>query len=181
MKRNFKKYFLFFSLLCLAQGIHAQSDTTGRDSLYHSPKKATWLSVALPGAGQFYNKKYWKIPIIYAGFGALGYAFSFNHGEYKRFGNYYKQATDDDPDTNPDFPGSAEQLRGKRNYYKKYRDLSVIGMAGLYALQILDANVDAHLAYFDISDDLSLFWYPSLLASPVTAKATPGLSLQLVF
>src|SRR5690606_16494459 len=93
------------------------------------------------------------------------YSIDFNHGEYKRFGNYYKLAADDDPDTNPDFPGTLEQFQQKRNYYKKYRDLGIIGVVALYGLQILDANVDAHLSYFDISDDLSLEWSPALVHS----------------
>ncbi len=137
------------------------------------------LSVALPGAGQFYNRSYWKIPVIYAGFTGLAYGISFNHGEYKRFGDYYRLATDDDPATNPDFPGTPEQLRQKRDYYKKYRDLSIIGACALYALQILDANVDAHLSYFDISDDLSLGWTPRVMPTDYFSRRPAG-GLQLV-
>jgi len=148
----------------------------------HSPKKATLLSVALPGAGQFYNRSYWKIPIIYAGFGALVYAADFNQGEYKRFGTYYKQATDDDPNTVSEFPGTPDQLRQKRNYYKKYRDLSLIGMAGLYALQIVDAHVDAHLTMFDISDDISMRWSPSITPQfSSNQRLSGGLSVQFIF
>lgn len=146
------------------------------------PRKATLLSAVIPGAGQVYNKSYWKVPIIYAGFGGLAYAFSFNQGEYKRFGDYYRLETDDDDNTNSVFPGTPEQLRQKRNYYKKYRDLSVIGMFGLYALQILDAHVDAHLKGFDVSDDLSLHWSPTFIPvmnNPVGLSS--GLSLKLVF
>lgn len=146
------------------------------------PTKATLLSAVLPGAGQFYNKKYWKLPIIYAGFGGLGYAFAFNNGEYKRFGEYYRIETDGDANTISEFPGTPEQLRQKRNYYKKYRDLSVIGMFGLYALQILDAHVDAHLKEFDVSDDLSLSWRPAFIPvyQPTLGLGT-GISVKLAF
>ncbi len=172
-----------FSLASLAQ----QNDTINKVApsnwrATHSPKKATLLSVALPGAGQFYNRSYWKMPIIYAGFGALVYAVNFNQGEYKRFGDYYKLAADDDPNTIPAFPGTPDQLRTKRNYYKKRRDLSIIGMAGLYALQIVDAHVDAHLTMFDISDDLSLQWSPNI--TPIfnsNHRVSGGLSFQLTF
>lgn len=173
-----------FSLTCLAQ----QKDTTTQPvqsknwRANHSPKKATLLSLAFPGAGQFYNRSYWKMPIIYAGFGALVYAVDFNQGEYKRFGNYYLQATDDDPNTIPAFPGTPDQLRTKRNYYKKNRDLSIIGMAGLYALQIVDAHVDAHLTMFDVSDDLTLQWSPHITPLYTTSqRVTGGLSFQLTF
>lgn len=190
VKKSFRNFWVCFSLFAFPLLLPAQElqDSSSRkeekDSIGHSPKRAAILSAICPSAGQFYNHNYWKPPIIYAGFGALGYAFAFNQGEYKRFGDYYKLATDDDPDTNPDFPGTPEQLRQKRNYYKKYRDLSIIGMVGLYALQILDANVEAHLKYFDISDDLSLHWTPSLLPSPSfsqTWNSTPVLSFQLRF
>ena len=148
----------------------------------HSPKKATLLSVAFPGVGQFYNHSYWKMPIIYAGFGALAYAVNFNQGEYKRFGNYYTLATDDDPNTVPEFPGTPDQLRQKRNYYKKYRDLSIIGMAGLYALQIVDAHVDAHLTMFDVSDDLSLQWSPQIHSmAQAPNRLSAGLCINLTF
>lgn len=177
--------FLLSGLPCLAQ-----ADST-LDSSYRQPKKsfaldgprkATILSAVFPGAGQIYNRSYWKAPVIYAGFGALGYAFAFNQGEYKRFGDYYRLETDDDDNTNSVFPGTPDQLRQKRNRYKKYRDLSVIGMAGLYALQILDAHVDAHLKGFDVTDDLSLQWSPTLI--PIfhnSVGLSSGLSFKLVF
>lgn len=162
------------SLSLVTQAQSADSTQTNK------PRTATILSACLPGAGQVYNGKYWKVPIIYAGFGGLVYAFSFNQGEYKRFGDYYKLATDDDPNTVPDFPASAEQLRQKRNYYKKYRDLSIIGMVALYAVQIIDANVDAHLKYFDVNDDLSIR-LSSPPASAFTPYRSPGLGLSISY
>jgi len=141
------------------------------------PRKATIWALSLPGAGQIYNKKYWKVPILYAGFGALGYAIAWNHGEYKRFGDYYKLAVDDDPNTIPAFAGTPDQLREKREYYKKYRDLSIIGAVALYALQALDANVDAHLSTFDVDDDLSFRLQPNQLGIPRFAGQAPAQTL----
>ncbi|MDX5429826.1 MAG: DUF5683 domain-containing protein [Bacteroidota bacterium] len=164
--------------------VTAQSDTSAQTEVSkpsHSPKRATTLSIMLPGAGQAYNRSYWKIPVIYAGYGALAYSLWFNQSEYKRFGDYYKLAADDDPNTNPEFPGSAQQLRLKRNLYKKRRDLTLIGMAGLYALQILDAHVDAHLKQFDISNDLSIRWSPDFNYHAPSAQFASGLRLHLVF
>lgn len=187
MKKNFKSYFLCCSLICLAYTTQAQVKTIKEDTTSwryrHTPKKATLWAVFLPGAGQIYNHSYWKVPILYAGFGALGYGFAFNQGEYKRFAQYYEYEIDDDPNTISEFPATAEQLRQKRNYYKKNRDLTVIGFAGLYALQILDAHVDAHLTKFDISDDLSLRYEPKLLGSGNAFQPglATGLSFQLVF
>ncbi|MBI1221475.1 MAG: hypothetical protein GC180_02630 [Bacteroidetes bacterium] len=166
----------------------AQDSTTRKtkDSwrIHHSPKKATLFSAVLPGLGQAYNHSYWKVPIIYVGFGALGYSFWFNQGEYKRFAQDYIYETDNDPNTISDYPANAELLRTKRNYYKKHRDLTLIGFAGLYALQILDAHVDAHLSQFDINDDLSLRWSPTLLPSKNIfqhGQLAGGIGFQLTF
>ncbi|TNE82353.1 MAG: hypothetical protein EP332_00310 [Bacteroidetes bacterium] len=125
-------------------------------SVLEVPRKATMWSALIPGAGQIYNRSYWKVPILYAGFGALGYAFNFNQTEYKLYAGYYQLAVDGDPNTNPPINATDQQLRDQRNYYKKNRDLTVIGMVALYALQILDANVDAHLSSFNVNDNLSL-------------------------
>lgn len=178
---NRYKFILLF-LCVLPFGVKAQ---TIDSSALEAPRKATIWAAVIPGAGQMYNRSYWKLPILYAGFGALGYAFSFNQSEYKRFGDYYKLAVDNDPNTNPDFPGSAEQLRARRNYYKKYRDLSVIGMVALYALQILDANVEAHLSSFNVNDNLSLGiqYAPGVSAfqptpSPINHPLSLGLRLR---
>lgn len=142
--------------------VKIQSDTFKNSDLasLHSPAKATKLALLLPGAGQIYNRKYWKLPILYSGFVGLAYGFNFNQSEYQRFANYYRLATDDDPNTNPEFIASPEQLRQRRNYYKKNRDLTIIGFVGLYALQVLDANVDAHLMQFDMTDDITLHLRP---------------------
>ncbi len=146
----------------------------------HSPKKASLMSALLPGLGQVYNKKYWKVPIIYAALGGLGYGFGYN----QKFFKYYKDALhvryDDDPTTFDPLPlYSDAALVTLKNYYQRYRDLCVIGMAAVYTLQILDAAVDAHLFYFDVGPDLSMHWSPEV--SPSGNGLSYGVGLHLGF
>lgn len=127
----------------------------------HSPTRATLYSTALPGLGQIYNKKYWKPPIIYAGFGVTLY-FAINNG--KNY-NDYRKAYDYKMGTNPNVGQdiidiaqkySANDLVSLRDDYRRNMELSWILFAAWYGLQILDAAVDAHFFYYDISDDLTL-------------------------
>ncbi len=144
----------------------------------HSPKKAAIYSALLPGLGQAYNKKYWKIPIIYAGFGTLGYFISWNNKNYQVLKLAYSDLTDDNPDTDSyldleaakyyDLDNESERnqfengLNKQQNYYRRNRDLLIISTAAFYALNIIDASVDAHLFDFDISEDLSFNWQPAM-------------------
>lgn len=128
----------------------------------HSPKKATWLSVCLPGAGQAYNKKYWKMPIVYAAGGTAVYGIVFYTKQYNNFKSAYVErlATG----TNADGTYNQFQtptLKEYRDYYRYYRDLSYIGLGAVYILQIVDAAVDAHFFDFKITDDLSLNVQPT--------------------
>lgn len=119
------------------------------------PQKATILSL-IPGGGQIYNQKYWKLPVIYAGFGALAYATIKNQQFYDEVRLAYLQRLNKEAVTNPEYANvPTEMLFGLREYYRKNRDLSVIGMVGLYAFNIIDAAVDAHLREFDVTDKLS--------------------------
>lgn len=144
----------------------------------HSPKRAAIYSAILPGLGQAYNKKYWKIPIIYAGFAGLGYFIGWNNDNYKILKLAYGDLTDDNPDTksyenldaakyyNLDNDSERNQfenaLHKQQDYYRRNRDLLIISTAGFYALNIIDASVDAHLFDFDISEDLSFNWQPAM-------------------
>ena len=144
----------------------------------HSPKKATIYSAVLPGLGQAYNKKYWKIPIIYVGFGTIGYFISWNNGFYSTYKLAYSDLTDDDPTTDSyldleatqyydlddptDFNNFKSGLSKQQDYYRRNRDLLIIGMVAFYGLNIIDASVDAHLFDFDISEDLTLNWQPAV-------------------
>ncbi len=126
-------------------------------------KKATIMSACLPGLGQIYNKKWWKTPIIYAGFGGLVYGFSFNNKYYTEYRNSLRYRYDNNAATIDSLSRYTDNdLVTLKNYYQKHRDLCVIGMAALYTLQVLDAAVDAHLATFDVSDNLSMQISPSI-------------------
>lgn len=159
--------------------------STVKKSIKITPMKATMLSAAFPGFGQIYNRKYWKIPLVYAGFGGLGYAVIFNTKYYNKYTKAYQDFTDKIPQTasyvklirsadpknydpvlHPDtyVPAQAswieDQLLLGVDYYKRYRDLSYIGIAAWYIISILDANVDASLFDYDISDNLNLTLAP---------------------
>lgn len=172
-------------LFCNQQNIVAQDTLsvvkTEKKLFKAEPFRATMLAIALPGLGQIYNKKYWKVPIVYAGFAALIYAIDFNTREYTKFMRAYQDFTDRIPQTNsyvelirnvdpstydpvlhPDTydPSNAAWYRERMlrmvDYFKKYRDLSYIGIAAWYLVTILDANVDASLLNFDVSNNLDL-------------------------
>ncbi len=144
----------------------------------HSPRKATIYSAVLPGLGQAYNKKYWKIPVIYAGFATFGYFIYWNNDNYQIMKQAYSDFTDDDPDTNsyldldgaqyydlgtePDDTNFKQAVLKQQDYYRRNRDLLVISIVGFYGLQIIDASVDAHFFDFDISEDLTLNWQPTM-------------------
>ncbi|MDH8700703.1 hypothetical protein M2138_000034 [Dysgonomonadaceae bacterium PH5-43] len=125
------------------------------------PNKAVLYSI-IPGLGQIYNKKYWKLPIVYGGFIGCAYAITWNHKTYKDYKNAYRDILDDDPSTNSwQNYGSNEEiltpiLKRRRDSFRRYRDLSCFIAVGLYAVCMVDAYVDAHLFEFDISQDLSL-------------------------
>ena len=144
----------------------------------HSPKKAATLSAILPGLGQAYNQKYWKMPIIYVGFIGLGYAVIYNHNAYTEYLNAYKKAINN-PTNDPQYTNYTANLNLYQNAYHRYRDLSIIGCAALYILNIIDANVDANLFSFDVSDDLSLKIQPAILNFSNNTTATRGLSLKI--
>ncbi len=128
----------------------------------HSPRKATIYSAVLPGLGQVYNKKYWKVPVIYLGFGTIAYFINWNNDNYQLFRRGYFDLIDDDPETqgyleieavkrnnydlnNPThFNNLRTALMRQKDYFRRNRDLLFIGMVGFYGLNIIDASVDAH-------------------------------------
>ncbi|MDQ3052004.1 MAG: DUF5683 domain-containing protein [Bacteroidota bacterium] len=171
--------FLLIILCVYAQPVVAQVQQDSL-SLLHSPRKATILSAVLPGAGQAYNKKYWKIPIIYAGFTALGYFVVTNNNEYSIYKDAYKTRLDGNEFTVDEFVGiyADEDLVTLKNYYRRNRDLSVIGIGLLYVLNIIDATVDAHLFHFNVSDELGLNITPGYLPGQF---AGPAISLNFQF
>ncbi len=155
--------------------------TLPKDSLYFDsfnpdPSTAAWRAVIFPGLGQMYNRKYWKLPLFYGGFMALTYAITWNNKYYKDYSTAYRDIMDDNPATKSYLnflpPGKKESdydatwlkstFKRKNDYFRRSRDLSVIGMVGIYLLSILDAYVDAQLYDFDISPDLSLRVEPTI-------------------
>ncbi|MFI3318895.1 MAG: DUF5683 domain-containing protein [Rikenellaceae bacterium] len=159
-----------------------------------SVKKATTLATICPGAGQIYNKAYWKVPFVVGGFASIIYVLDWNNRGYKRFGTAYTLRLDYDlyPENYPDgsideFGGryTASYLKSLRDSYRRNRDLSIILGAGLYILQIIDAHVDAHLKDYDISDDLTMNIEPSLDYAYVPAvggnRAMMGFNINLKF
>ncbi len=127
------------------------------------PPRASLLSATLPGLGQIYNRKYWKVPIIYAGFGALAYYVGHNSNEYQKFRAAYIARIDGNPNTVDDFPlYSKDVLERAVNFYRRNLEVTYLLGAALYLLNILDANVDAHLMDFDVGEKLSFSASPPL-------------------
>lgn len=141
------------------------------------PTKAVIYSAIFPGLGQIYNRKYWKLPIVYGGFLGFSYAIAWNGRYYTDYSNGYKDIMDDDPATNSwenflpygQNPENTDQewlktvLKRRKDFYRRYRDLSIIGTAAMYALCMLDAYVDAQLFDFDMSSDLSFRVEPTII------------------
>ena len=141
------------------------------------PKRVLWLALVIPGGGQIYNRKYWKLPLIYGGFMGCIYAMSWNNSMYKDYSQAYLDLTDNDPNTQSynDFlhlgttitPANVERYKDifkkRKDKYRRWRDLSFFVMLGVYALSVIDAYVDAELSVFDISKDLSLKVEPTII------------------
>ena len=158
-----------------------------------NPKRAMWLAIVLPGAGQIYNRKYWKLPIIYGGFMGCIYAMSWNNSQYVDYSKAYHDLTDNDPATQSynEFLHLGTQIRDqdKKHYedifkkrkdkFRRWRDLSFFVMLGVYALSVIDAYVDAELSVFDISKDLSLKVEPTIINNHSSAKAWDSSSVGL--
>ena len=168
-----------------AQRIYTDSIVAGDKSVEqgdHSPSKAAMLSSTFPGMGQVYNKKYWKLPIVYGALGAAIYAIVFNQDQYKIYEQAFYSQIDKDL-TNDQFSGvyDQRQLIELQNFYRQNRDLSIILGAVAYGLNVLDAYVDAHLFYYDVSDDLSLRWEPTLMNNQNLSSLTFGFGVTLSF
>ncbi len=150
------------------------------------PKKALWLAIALPGAGQIYNRKYWKLPIFYGGIVGCIYAMTWNNQMYRDYQNAYMDISDDDPSTQSynsflhlgttitDENKSYYQnlFRKRKDRFRRWRDLSIFATVAVYALSVIDAYVDASLSDFDISDDLSLHIAPVVMNGNSSANQT---------
>ncbi len=176
-------FFLFFS----SQNSQAQQVDSIRidkkekldySHLPKNPRKATFLSAVLPGAGQVYNGKSWKVPIIYAGLITDIYFIGFNNSRYQVFKKALIASDNGDPS---DFPSlNRDALVRNIDYWQGNRDLTYVLLAAIYALNIIDANVDAHLSGFDISDDLALGIEPKIESFSASNNSL-GFSIKLKF
>lgn len=184
---------LFFILVCAsahAQNNDSLKNATTIDStkskravkkaIYSNARKATIMSACLPGLGQIYNRKYWKAPVIYVALGGLGYWGVTNQIKYKYYGDNLTALHDDDANTVNETLYTSDQLVTQKRYYRKYRDYAIIAGALVYLINIIDANVDAHLKTFDVSDDLSLQVNP-YSNFDYNNKLQAGLTLKLKF
>jgi hypothetical protein len=130
------------------------------------PLKSAMFSAVLPGMGQIYNRKYWKVPIVYAGFATLTWYSMFTHGEFIRYRNAFDYRTDGNPETIDEFAAdlryTPDVLTRFKDYYRRQRDRTYIWTALFYALTIIDATVDAHLFEFDVGEDLGVRVGPTL-------------------
>ena len=196
--KTFQKILIIviLQLFCINQNTFAQDTITvakpSKPKFRPEPLKATMMAVVFPGLGQVYNRKFWKIPVVYAGFGALFYSVGFNSSKYNEFMKAYQDFTDVIPQTDsyldvipptvdPStydpvlYPETAvpsntsywgDRLLQGVDYYRRYRDLSYIGIAGWYLVSILDANVDASLSNYDINDNLDIAVFPMQISLP---------------
>jgi hypothetical protein len=158
-----------------------------------NPQRALWLALVLPGAGQIYNRKYWKLPIFYGGFMGCIYALSWNNMMYKDYSQAYLDLMDTDESTNSynkflhlgvkitkdNEERYKEIFKGRKDKYRRWRDMSIFVMIGVYALSVIDAYVDAELSEFDISKDLSLEVHPTVISNRSGGSPLQGQSIGL--
>ena len=136
--------------------------------------RAIWLALVIPGGGQIYNRKYWKLPIVYGGFVGCAYALTWNNRMYKDYSQAYLDIMDSNPNTKsyedllpPNSSYNEEQLKStlkrRKDMFRRYRDLSIFAFIGVYLISIIDAYVDAELSNFDITPDLSMKVEPAVI------------------
>lgn len=147
-------------------------------TLPKNPRKATLLSAILPGAGQVYNNKAWKVPLIYAGFMTDSYFIGFNNKRYQTFRTALFAFDEGDKSQFPSL--NREALVRNVDYWRQNRDMTILLLAAIYALNLIDANVDAHLSGFDISDDISMKIEPNVGTFAASGNSL-GLTLKFQF
>ena len=157
-----------------------------------NPTKATWLALVIPGGGQIYNRKYWKLPIFYGGFAGCAYALTWNSKMYKDYSTAYKDAMNGNMQSSsitdllpPGYKISETQLkellRKRKDTYRRYRDLSIFAFIGVYLLSVIDAYVDAELSNFDITPDLSMKVESAVIDNRINNSSNRSVGLQCSF
>ena len=174
--------FLFGTSFCYSQEISetiVAKDTTKLKPIDPlRPSKAAFYSAILPGLGQAYNKKYWKIPLVYGAIGTSMYFYLDNNKKYHDFRDAYKQRLKGLPDKYLGVYDDSRLIAGQR-FYQRNRDLSLLVTIGFYVLNIVDANIDAHLTQFNVNDNLSVA--PDIYQTDFTAKPNVGLTFNYTF
>lgn len=183
----------------LQRAVSDTLDLSRFDEWKPDPIRAMWLGMVFPGGGQIYNRKYWKLPFVYGGVLGCIYAVNWNSQMLRDYAQAYQDITDSDPTTNSylemlplgyDITGREEHFKTvfkrKKDFYRRYRDLSIFCIAGVYLLSIIDAYVDAELSTFDIGRDLSLNIAPTVIPSgnghiAAPSGSSPGITLQLTY
>ncbi len=167
----------------------------GKKIFNPSPTRAVWLSALFPGLGQIYNRRYWKLPIVVGGFMGLGYATSWNNGQYQDYMQGYRDLIDNDPSTKSYmdfFPPTTNEsdldrqwlqnvMQQRKDYYRRNRDLCIICLVAMYLICMVDAYVDASLAHFDISPGLSMDLTPTMIQAPASRRPAVGLNWAFNF
>lgn len=189
-----KRYYFSLILLLITVTISAQKEeknvTVTKDTIVTtkkinalSPAKAAFYSAILPGLGQAYNKKYWKIPIVYGALGTSIYFYSTNNSNYKKYRNAFKLRKNGRIDPYDGKEGrpflSEEALKRAQKGYKKDRDLSLLVAVGFYILQIVEASTNAHLLQHDVNDNLSI--QPQLIKNEINQKTIVGATINFNF
>ena len=181
------------ALTVMAEAEPPQTMKKQWDTWQPDPKRALWLALVFPGGGQIYNRKYWKLPLIYGGFMGCLYAMNWNNNMYKDYSQAYLDIMDDDPGTasynnylhlgakiTSDNEERYKQIfKSRKDKYRRWRDMSFFVMVGVYALSVIDAYVDAELSVFDISKDLSLKVEPTIMNNRSSNNPFEGSTLGL--
>lgn len=183
-----KLFFLYTIFICCAffSPLNAQpkdslnSGKSTKHAIYSNARKAIVMSALMPGLGQVYNKKYWKVPLILGTLGGITYWGINNNKQYKYYSTNLRAENDDDALTINTTNYNSAQLIIQKRYYRKYRDIAIMTGVLVYLINVIDANVDAHLKTFDVSDDLSLRVIP-FSQFDVNSKLQTGLTLHLNF
>ncbi len=181
--------YIVFAILVFNKVSYAQLQDTAtlspqtKKKIYSKPRRAALLSAVLPGLGQAYNKRYWKVPIVYGGLGAMGYFLIKNQSEYTYYRTNLIAINDNNPSTINETVYSSEQLLTLKTTFRRRRDLFGFGLGLVYVINIIDANIDAHLKTFDIGDNLSLKILPKTDIYQAGGQMcfTGGVALRLQF
>ena len=146
----------------------------------HSPNKALIMSAIIPGLGQAYNKKYWKVPIIYGAGGAFVYYLGYYQDKYTKFRTALATGEKGQTYVIDGRQYDFESLKTGQDFYRRYRDLNALGITVIYFLNIVDAMIDAHFFYYDVSDNLTMHIQPAVFNNP-GATSSLGFQINLLF